>query len=504
MATKNWLTKYIERVLALDLRSLALFRVALGVLILADLVHRWPVITDMFTEDGFFTRERSFQFYDQQYDENWPQFFWSVYWLSDSAPFVYTLHVVAAFFAILLIVGKWTRVATIASWILLASLHVRNPLVTSSGDFLFKMMLFWSIFLPLNAKWAVDARNQSKPPSISIVSLASTAYIVQLLSMYFFSGLAKWNSVWLAGDALEFVMRLNIYVRDFGIQLLEYPELLTLTTWATLFAELFLLWTMFVFWNNGFWRMLNYAIFALFHVGIAVSLSIGMFPWICIVAWIPLIPSTIWWSQEPDNSVTNQFHWHEISTWGIAVEAFCGLVLLLVVAWNFGNVEHPYTASLRSPLVKNLGIPLAIDQHFKMFGVPPKENPWFVYEGRLANGKQIDIWRESKLDLTRPESGLRMLPQFHWRKFHRNALVASNQIFHEAMLAYAVKSWNESHPDPDHQVVHARLICFTEPIGPDYQEKSNVSKVWAQYGSTGFRPGSLFDSFLQEDDDLPF
>ena len=445
----------------------------------------------MYTSEGLFTRELSFEYYQTNFGQGWNGYVWSLHWLSDSPVFVHALFAVAAIAAVFLIVGKWTRIATLVSWILLASLHVRNPLVTTSGDFLFKMMLFWSIFLPLSARWSIDSKKADQTGSNSICSIASVAYVIQLFTVYFFPGIAKWNSTWFSGEAMSYVMRLDIYIRDFGKMLLEYPEMLAAASWITLFAELVLIWTLFSTWNNGLLRLLNMIVFFSFHVAIALALGIGIFPWICMVAWIPLLPSFIW-RREKSESVESTFDWNVLPAWKMATEIFCLAALGLVLAWNLTNMSH----SMRPPLMKQVGYLLAVDQHFQMFGVPPDQNPWFAYEGQLKGGDQMDIWRNAKIDRQRPASGLEVFPNFHWRKLHRNALLPVNQFLRQPLLDHAVRTWNDEHPDKP--VVKARLICFREEIGPNYNNLNYYSDVWGTFADEEKSIGSLFEQFMKE------
>ena len=512
MGKLNPVVRYFQRVFAFDLRSLALFRILLGGLVLVDLLFRLPTLVDMYTGEGLFTRELSFQYHDVHFANTWPGFLWSLFWVSDSPAFTYSLFGIAAVAAVMIMLGKWTKIATAVCWLVIASLHVRNPMVTSSGDFMFKMMLLWSLFLPLDVKWSLNSSSTKADKNLSIqtASIATVGYLFQLFVLYFFSGIAKWNEVWLSGDAMEYVLRLNIYIREFGNWLLQYPGLLKATSWATLSAEVFLIWTLFVAWKNSFWRLLAMFVFVSFHIGIAASMGIGLFPWICIVAWVPLLPSNVWGlfskpcepESEPDDFVDNETSTapsQDRSTFQIAGDMFCVVALAMMLIWNISNVER--FNKLRLPLMEQVGYQLAINQQFQMFGEPPSENPWFVYEGILPGGKTVDLWTNAEVDHAKPASGLTTFPRFHWRKFHRNALHSGNEFIHQPMLDFAVAKWNASHAD-DEKLLSARLICYREPIGPDYNNTDKFSHTWATYSNPN-SAGSLFDSLLEEDD-LPF
>ena len=187
----------------------------------------------------------------------------------------------------------------------------------------------------------------------------------------------------------------------------------------------------------------------------------------------------------------------------LAAEIFCLAALLLVLIFNITNIEHPATNKLRNPLVTQLVYQLGIYQHFQMFGVPPKENPWFVYEAQLADGSERDIFRDREVDTSRPEWGRKVFPQFHWRKIHRNAVLPRYTFIRQPLLDYSVDKWNTNH-DADKQVARARLILFKEAIGPNYNDKNFQSLVWGSYTDKSSGPGSLFESMANENGDHSF
>jgi hypothetical protein len=41
-------------------------------------------------------------------------------------------------------------------------------------------------------------------------------------------------------------------------------------------------------------RMIAVGSFILFHLGLALTMELGHFPWVCMVAWLPLLPGSLW------------------------------------------------------------------------------------------------------------------------------------------------------------------------------------------------------------------
>jgi hypothetical protein len=263
-------------------------------------------------------------------------------------------------------------------------------------------------------------------------------------------------------------------------------------------AEVFFICGLFSGWRNGFFRLANMAVYYLFHIGIAFCLAIGMFPWICMLAWLPLIPGCAWQRDIGQRACDNRFRWSQLTSWQIAIEVATAGALATVIIWNLSNTESEPLRRLRTPLLEQLGYQLALDQHFQMFGIPPSVNPWFVYEGILHGGRKVDLWTGEAVRWERPERGLTVFPEFHWRKLHNNAVFNHNSFLRQPLLDYAVRNWNATHPDKP--VGRARLICFREDIGPTYNRQENYSQVWGNYVDENSTSGSLFESTLDPDD----
>ena len=153
MRSRGKLLNALEGSFGIDLRSLALFRVALGIFILADLAVRAADLAVFYTDSGVLPRGVLIDHFKSFWNFSVPlidfSYNVSIHLASGNVWFQAALFLIAAFFAVMLIFGFHTRTAVCVSWFLLVSLQVRNPLVTQGGDVLFRMLLFWSMFLPL-------------------------------------------------------------------------------------------------------------------------------------------------------------------------------------------------------------------------------------------------------------------------------------------------------------------------------------------------------------------
>ena len=247
-------------------------------------------------------------------------------------------------------------------------------------------------------------------------------------------------------------------------------------------------------------------------------MNIGLFPLICIVAWVPLIPKSIWehswiayWfnpkgasevdstSTQPVASLQNEGVIRVKTGW--FTQVVCGLLVVYVLVWNICEM-NPGTQKYRSPYWTSLGYMLHIDQQFQMFGEPPKSSPWFVYEGVFEDGQSVDTFRSQPIDHQRPERVGDTFPNFHWRKFHRNLVLDHFKQLREPLLDYAVRDWNQSH-DGSKQLANLRVLCYEEDIGPDYNYTDRRCRIWGEFKAER-SAGARLNLILDKDPDLPF
>src|SRR5262249_6448711 len=159
----------------LDVRALAVLRIALGLLLLASLADRAREFTAFYTDAGVLSRVdilsgARFAPWD---GASWLHPFG---WLPDRWSSI-ALFVAATVSALSLLVGKQTRASCFLAWSMLTGLDNRNPLVVNAGDDLLRMLLFWSLFLPLSA--LSRSRRDDR-----VVSAGTVAFFIQLSVTY--------------------------------------------------------------------------------------------------------------------------------------------------------------------------------------------------------------------------------------------------------------------------------------------------------------------------------
>lgn len=111
--------KKIRELFSIDTRSLALFRMGIALVLLWDLVDRSQDLVAHYTDFGVLPRDVAISSLLAPWNI-------SFHLISGNWQIQLLLFVVAAFFALTLLIGYKTRLSTILSWLLLSSLHNRN------------------------------------------------------------------------------------------------------------------------------------------------------------------------------------------------------------------------------------------------------------------------------------------------------------------------------------------------------------------------------------------
>ncbi|ASP36162.1 HTTM domain-containing protein [Labrenzia sp. VG12] len=286
----SWLKLASPReIFGIDLRTLALFRVLLGVYILIDLVMRSRDLVSHYTDAGIMPRSVQI---DHLYLTTW-----SLHLANGAAWFQVLLFVVAGLAALGLLFGWRTRLMTVVSWLLMLSLQNRNTFILSGEDNLALLMLFWAMFLPLGARYSVDAALDRTGRFLDngYLTLATAALLLQGMSMYFFSALLKTHPIWYQdGTAVHYALQLDYLVTPFALWFRQFQDLMTGLTYYVYVLEL--VGPILIF-SPVFHRTLRTLLMLAFmsmHAAFAIFLEIGFFPFISIIMNLTFMPGWMW------------------------------------------------------------------------------------------------------------------------------------------------------------------------------------------------------------------
>jgi hypothetical protein len=302
----------IQETFGIDLRSLGVLRILLGVMLLVDYAVRAASLKAHYTDYGVLPTAYQEAFGLRPYPGRFSFHMWS----GESGLQVF-LFALAALFALALIIGYRTKISLLMSLVLMISVQNRNIEIETGGDYLLRLVVFWALFLPLGARFSLDARaGRARPDKSSgnlkgnqYFSVATIALIAQMAVVYFFSALHKNHPIWRVDHtAIHYALHIDSYDTWLGEILRQHRPLTAALTRLTLGFEFVAPWTIFGAGVLGLLPGLEKAFhpvqgslrtlvtfsFVAFHVGLALSLSLGTFAWFAALIWLGLFPTWAW------------------------------------------------------------------------------------------------------------------------------------------------------------------------------------------------------------------
>lgn len=484
----------LRRPFVFDLRALALLRAAVALVLLTDLAVRSTDLEAHYSNMGVLPLQVLFEY-------NWNPYLFSLHSASGLWQVQAVLFVGAAVVAVALLLGYHTRLATAVSWVLLVSLQNRNPLISQGGDDLLRMLLFWGFFLPWGRVYSWDARRRPTPTDLSYFSAATVAYVVQIALVYWCTALLKSGAEWTTeGTALYYALSLDQVLMPGGKLIYPYPELLRTLTFATYYLEKFLPFALFLPFWVPWWRLLVVGVLLGFHLGISLTLFVGLFFLINMASVLGLLPPVAMECLERrlvpaaqrlgPRVAARLAPWQSrLAAWqrpvrlqlSSSVEVSAGLrrlllgmreglvagVLVYVCWWNLDSIVNPRW-TMREPL-RWLGYFVRIDQHWGMFAPAVfKDDGWYILDATTTDGRHLDLNRAAAPTTpAKPASVMRLFKNDRWRKYSENYLFVSNAYMRPYYCNYLLRIWQEG---PAHlSLKHLDVIYMKEVTRPNYQ-----------------------------------
>jgi len=467
----------LKHLFAVDLRSLALMRIAMAVLLIADLIGRSFDLSAHYTDFGALPR-KNFGFIEAMSGNPW--WFISFHLSSGTWQFEALLMLIAGVIAVLLLVGYRTRWVTFVSWLFLSSLQSRNFMILQAGDILLRVVLFWAMFLPWGARFSIDALlgdGNKKTPRI--FSAATVAYLLQIVFVYVFSAVLKSGPEWRTeGTAIYYALSVDQFTTSFGYFLLKFPFLLKGLTFGVYWLELLGIFFIFSPVLTGPLRTFTVFCFWGLHLGLAMSMELGNFPWISSMCMLGILPTWFWDKLLPRTGTSSIEAASDLS---IPVNTGLSFLLVYVFLWNMGTIKNSSFLGIPTGL-KWVGFLSRLSQQWDMFApFPIKEDGWYVIPGELKDGTVVDVFRNGgDVRWEKPERVANAYKNFRWRKYMMNLWnknYASHRLFYSR---YLCRDWNSRHPQTK-QLAKFQLIFMLERTLPDYQVSPPQKTVLFSY-----------------------
>jgi hypothetical protein len=234
------LSYYVGCDVSLDLRSVALSRSLLGVIVLIDTcTSRLPMLIQLYSDDGYNSRDTILKHADPQIRDRHNA---SLYMLIHPSIVPYLFYLVCCA-SLGMMIGLWVQLSTLICWVHMYALTYRSSLSHQAGDTLLRLLLFWMVFQPpfmSNDEWNYDKnvgnnmhdcsteggeninlddhngcihslyfthftlhRDSTASPYISTENIASIGLCIQMSMLYQFPAAFKVTQAWRQGSAIH-------------------------------------------------------------------------------------------------------------------------------------------------------------------------------------------------------------------------------------------------------------------------------------------------------------
>lgn len=481
--------------LTLDLRSLALFRIAFGICLFVDVFYRLFYINDFYSDFGVLPRAALLEHFLGPWE-------YSVFLIAGQPEIVFLLMTVTLGAIAMMTVGYRTRLATFVTWILVTSLQTRTQIVLHGGDDLIRVLLFWCQFVPLGAAFSVDNSQdtKTKPMTHALLSFGGAGLILQLLYMYLFTAALKFHPTWnVEGSAIYYALSLEQFTDLPGQWLLNFPAFLKYLTFSTLVLE----WAgPLLILVPGIQRYVRIPIvlsFIGFHFGLFVTLHLGPFPWTCMAAWLMLLPPQFWdfasrlkWERFLENSFAAMGDFFTaaklqgeivIVNFPKVAEATAAVFIILVFVWNVTHHE-----SLRLQKSESFRIVMNLTKMYQKWNMfapyPRRDDGWYIVEAKLFNGQSINpmaddlVYTEMK-----PKNVAATYINTMWRKYLSNTWLKTNHKYRIYFGRYLCRKWNQSKSKHDEKINTIKISYMLKMVPPPGTPPEPVKKdlLWRHY-----------------------
>ena len=299
MENPSMIDRLRDHWLTIDPRSVGLFRVAIGIVLLLHFSDRWSSIDDFYSPTGVLPATLVSSSHEI------PRFPTALTVIERYPHGMTAFFIVATCAFAALTVGLFTRWSALLSLVAFSSLAHRNPYVLIGGDYVLGSMLLWMQVLPIADRFSLDAlrrnrRGRELPDARSTSrprpSIAALGVFLQLGLIYLASAWQKTGSTWWQdGTALSHVLGMQRFLHP-GAELLgRLPDSwLAILTRAVLVFEYLVLPLILLPTARPWFRRAALLGLAVLHLGIASILDAGVFS-ITMLACLPLLLSSQDW-----------------------------------------------------------------------------------------------------------------------------------------------------------------------------------------------------------------
>lgn len=419
---------YFQKRYFFDARVLSIGRIFIALIILVDLFYRYQNLVAHYTNEGVLPAlvlKEYYPFY---------QYYISIHNFLDTIlgqKILFGFHFLITLF---LLIGYKTRIFTLLSFVMLLSLHHRNPVVLQGGDDLLRITLFYMIFLPWGRFYSVDSiiekNNVNKEIDFSWI------YVVFLLNIsivYLFSAFLKDAAEWRdSGTAIYYALSLDTLRIGIGNVLYKNFILMKILTGVVYYFFEIIVPLLLIFSFNLFIRNFSAMMIIVLHLMIMSSLKVGIFPFVGVsTALMMVVPQK--------NSI-------KVDLKTLFADKIISLIVFtLVLRYNLATINVVEITLFEDRLLNSIGL----SQRWNMFspGVKRYEG-WLILRGIKSDNSEWDIIHNSPdIHYQRTEKNFNFIQGDRWRKFLENYEQRQYNFLKPYYCRYLIRKWNEEHKD---------------------------------------------------------
>jgi hypothetical protein len=291
---------------SVDPRSLGLFRIGFGLVLLFDLLRRYQQLDFWYTNAGLLPNHTLL----------WRPptgHVFSLFFVASSRLEATLGFTACGLVYLLFVAGYRTALAQVLVLVGRVSLNSRLSVLENGGDMVLNLLCILTLALPLGRRFSVDAclmrlrprrmtlaaLNDTQPAALErapVVSAAMTALILQFAAIYLFNAASKDGSTWTRGLAVHYALHQDKFVTSLGVWMRESLPLpaLQALTWGVLAAE----WLAFaliitpVFRDRA--RLIAVCVLPSLHLAFALGLNLGAFS-PAMMSFFPLLLTARHW-----------------------------------------------------------------------------------------------------------------------------------------------------------------------------------------------------------------
>lgn len=340
-----------------DARIVGIFRAGLGAILFCDALFALPLVGDLWGAQGI-----------------WPSHLAAGPLANASNGALYVVYGLGLLALASFALGVFARVSAALAWLFLAFLHERNLGITTGGDFLAQILVFFCVWFDTGAAFSVPSRWFGKRRAF-VPAAPFRAMQLHLAILYFVTARLKIRGGWLAGDGIYLGLQHLGFVRPPGALLLEHPSVCRVLSLSVLLME-----GAFPFLAlmpiKGRQARLGAVLCGLgVQLGILTTMRVGMFTALMIWTCVLFLPAQSRPAPQDRKFLSRR----------VASCAGC-LVVVVLLCWGvFVGRRFPLPRALNEGLNQ-----LGLVQPFDLFGATYEVAQWSA-TGTSITGKPRDL-----------------------------------------------------------------------------------------------------------------